>query len=79
MPTEQEKLARERMTANPFVPTSGQYDMRSAHAAEYIAFYLGEIEKHFGKISSSLEKTATNSELALTRLKEIAVVIQTKK
>ena len=67
-PTSQDaKLARERMAAQPFAPADGPVEYHSIHALNYIAFYLGEIEKHLAKIASALEAgKATGSSVDLT-------------
>jgi len=58
-----DNLARERMAANPYAPIqNAQIEFRAPHALEYIAFYLGEIEKHLGKIADGVEKVGANSE-----------------
>ena len=57
MSTDQEKLARDRMRANPFAPMgdAANNEYRKAHSLEYIAFYLGEIEGHLSKIAAQLD------------------------
>jgi hypothetical protein len=53
---EKEDLARARMAENPFVPlANAQPEWAQAHSLNYIAFYLGEIEKHLSKIAHSSE------------------------
>ena len=55
MATDQDKLARERMKAEPYSPiTIGSVEERYSHALTHAAFYLGEIEQHLGKIAAEL-------------------------
>jgi hypothetical protein len=59
MPTEQEKQARDRMTAG-FYPVDGDSEHRSASAQEYTAYYLGEILNQLAKLTAnvaSLDRT----------------------
>ena len=55
MATDQDRLARERMKAEPYSPiTIGSVEERYSHALTHAAFYLGEIEQHLGKIAAEL-------------------------
>jgi len=49
------------MAANPFTPVSGTVEVRMAHAAEYQAYYLGEIANQLGRIAGSLQNENGNS------------------
>ena len=62
MPTDAEKLARNRMATNPFVQLTdaANNDYRVAHSLEYIAFYIGETEKHLERIAVQLENNNSN-------------------
>ena len=72
MTTDQEKLARERMKAQPFAPAALQPEFRDSHSLEYIAFYLGEIEGHLAKIASTLQASGANGALIALHLQGIA-------
>jgi len=50
---------RKRMAANPFAPNGATPELRVAAAAEYIAYYLGEIESHLSK-SAAHQEANTN-------------------
>ena len=56
-----DQSAQARMRANGFAPFSGNTDERQAHAAEYTAFYLGEITRALQAISASSSATADSS------------------
>jgi hypothetical protein len=47
---QQDKLARERMAANEFAPMQPGSTGADTHALNYIAFYLGEIERHLANL-----------------------------
>ena len=65
--TPQEKtVQRQRLAQEPFIPSDGAAEYRQAHAAEYSAYYLGEIEKHLGEITAQMKsETANSSRIAL--------------
>jgi hypothetical protein len=67
-----DKELRERMKGRPFAPTEGSTEHRIAAAAEYIAYYLGEIEAHLSKAAAHAEADTPN----LSRLATAAVGIQ---
>lgn len=67
-----DKELRERMRGRPFAPFNGSPELRMAVAAEYIAFYLGEIEGHLSRAAASAEADSPN----LGRLANAAVGIQ---
>jgi hypothetical protein len=78
MTTEQDKLARARM-AEPFVPMGNiSNETRDSRSLEYIAFYLGEIEKHLGKIAGQLDSSSSNGVRIATELQGIQRVLQSK-
>jgi hypothetical protein len=55
MTPQEAKLARERMATQPFVPLEGPIEGHSIHALNYIAFSLGEIEKHLAVLARSVQ------------------------
>jgi hypothetical protein len=63
-----DKLTRERMAVRPFVP-AGNAELRTPHAQEYSAFYLGEIAKHLEKLAISAEKMDRTLEVILSKMK----------
>jgi hypothetical protein len=62
------KLARERLVANPYAPLeSALVEHRKQHSLDYIAFYLGEIEKHISTIANAIgEQTANSNEMRVS-------------
>lgn len=58
--TQRNKLARDLLAANKFVPAEGPVETHSIHALNYIAFYLGEIEQHLSVIARAVERSAPN-------------------
>lgn len=66
---------RERMLNAPFVPTSATPEIRHAAAIEYIALYLGEIEKHLGKIAASVERGSLSADDTAKLLRDVRDVI----
>lgn len=66
---------RENMAENPFSPLSSAHmENKQLHAAEYTAYYLGEIEKHLGEMAAQMKNETANSSriaLALTGLQQI--------
>jgi hypothetical protein len=74
MMTDKEK--RERMAAQPFAPIShANAEYRSYHAQEYAAFYLGEIEKHLGRIATLLENGNFNGAKIVSELQDISKAV----
>jgi len=56
------KEARERMAASPFAPLeSANEAARQQHAANYSAYYLGQIAESLEKLVQLLESGNTNS------------------
>lgn len=75
-------LVRDRMAANPFAPVQNSApENRQLHALDYTAFYLGEIEKHLGKIAAELNSGSANGAkiaLALTGLQHVLPTLLSK-
>lgn len=62
----QTSLARERMAATPYAPSPGiSNEQQQTNAVQYIAFYLGEIEKQLERIANSLQTGAPNEQIRL--------------
>jgi hypothetical protein len=80
MASDAEKLARDRMAANPFFPMTdaANNDYRQSHALEYIAFYLGEINNHMAQIASTLQASGSNGAALVMHLRGIAHSLQSK-
>jgi hypothetical protein len=57
--SDNETLAR--MKAYPFAPIQGDLAMRQAHAADYSAYYLGQIAERLQEIAIILRDENTNS------------------
>lgn len=57
---QQDKLARERMAANEFAPMQPDSAGADTHALNYIAFYLGEIERHVATIAGAFDRHGPN-------------------
>jgi hypothetical protein len=69
-------LARERIAANPYSPLiSAHSDQRKQHSLDYIAFCLGEIEKHLSKIADALGEGTANSNEIRASLKGIQTIL----
>jgi hypothetical protein len=62
------KIVRERMAAHPYAPDeTAQMEFRHLKALDYIAYHLGEIDKHLGSIAVSLKQVSENgSKLEMT-------------
>jgi hypothetical protein len=67
--------ARQRMSNEPFSPAQGNEIDRQTHAAEYIAFYLGEITNHLAAISGHLHNANVSGSSIGKDLKAIAQVL----
>lgn len=66
MATDHDKLARERMKAEPYTPvTVGSFEERCSHSLTHAAFYLGEIEQHLRKIVEVLDVNGEKTRLEL--------------
>jgi hypothetical protein len=79
MTTEQEKLGRERMVAQPFTPVANLgNDSRDSRSLEYIAFYLGEITNHLAGIAAQLNNNSVNGTKIALELQGLAQVLQMK-
>jgi hypothetical protein len=59
MTPQKRDVARAMMAAQPFVPADGPVELHSTHALNYIAYYLGEIEKHLSQIAANVENLTT--------------------
>jgi len=68
MTPQESKRARERMAAQPFVPSDASIEWHSIHALNYIAFYLGEIDQKMERISKSLEAIQVSSSASATMM-----------
>lgn len=55
---------RLKMAASPFspLPTGATHEGQVEHALNYIAFYLGEMEKHLAKIAGADSKDRVSPE-----------------
>jgi methyl-accepting chemotaxis protein len=62
------KAARELLANNPFAPLASVHDEhRKQHSLDYIAFYLGEIERHISAIANAIgEQTANSNEIRVS-------------
>jgi hypothetical protein len=64
------------MAAQPFAPVSNVgNETRDSHSLEYIAFYLGEIEKQLGKIAGHLDNIGANSARSVLEMQGLAHVL----
>jgi hypothetical protein len=71
-------LHRDQMKTIPFTPVAGivstDYAARQAHAVEYIAFYLGEINDNLAKLTGQVANSAnagTNIVFAIQGLQTV--------
>ncbi len=73
--------SREDMKSNPFAPLAGSVSHeavdRQTFAMEYIAFYLGEIDKHLAAIAVHSASGSTSSTQIAAELKGLAHVLPT--
>lgn len=62
--TNETDRGRLKMAALPFspLPTGASHEGQVEHALNYIAFYLGEMEKHLGRIAGAEPKEGATPE-----------------
>jgi hypothetical protein len=62
MLNEDQMRSREAIKTNMFAPASNAMSSEAQrnHALNYVAYYLGEIESHLGKIAAELETANAN-------------------
>jgi hypothetical protein len=72
-----DETARARMAAKPFAPLDAHVEYREVHAAEYTAYYLGEIAKHLDTIAAQMKNETTNSSKIALALMGVQHVLPT--
>jgi hypothetical protein len=56
--TNETDRGRQKLAGSPFspLPTGASHEGQVEHALNYIAFYLGEMEKHLARLAGAGEK-----------------------
>jgi hypothetical protein len=75
-----ETVSRTEMETKPYTPIAGAInEYQDTHSLQYIAFYLGEIEKHLGQITKTLGASGANGAQIALALQNINRVLAMKK
>jgi hypothetical protein len=70
------KLAREELATKPFAPLESSHaEHKKQHSLDYIAFYLGEIEKHLSTIANAVDEQTANSNEIRASLNSLQTIL----
>jgi hypothetical protein len=67
------------MEKSPYTPIAGAMnEYQNTHSLQYIAFYLGEIEKHLAQMTKTLQANGANGAAMALNLQGIVRALQSK-